>query len=319
MAAMPAALDAYRVSLCAVGVVPFSDGFSSADTGPETWTLSMCVAAGATVHLGTRVIAMPPGRVVLIPPAAARAKTDGELAQLRMHFELSGGAELIAGALAGEPLVLAPDELRDALGVRLRRDLEQGGALDAACCARAEALLHLSVAAALEQTDAAPRVARNEDDAERQLRPVLRYIDAHLDEPLDNARLAAFVHASESHFIRMFRRVIGCTPARHVQERRVSLAAELLERTNLTIDEIAERCGFANRFHFSRVFAQRMVEPPGRYRNLHGPRNGPDTRPATRATSGWETLGDLEAPAQDRIQAPPQPPPRASSRPHKWA
>jgi AraC-like DNA-binding protein len=75
------------------------------------------------------------------------------------------------------------------------------------------------------------------DDSERQLRPVLRYIDAHLGEPLDNARLAAFVHASESHFIRLFRRVIGCTPARHVQERRVRHAAELLARTNLTIDD----------------------------------------------------------------------------------
>jgi transcriptional regulator GlxA family with amidase domain len=102
-----------------------------------------------------------------------------------------------------------------------------------------------------------------------------------LAEVLPNAKLAELAHASESHFIRMFRRVVGCTPARHVQERRVSRAAELLERTNLTIDEIAERCGFANRFHFSRVFAQRMVEPPGRYRSLHGARTASGIGPAT--------------------------------------
>ena len=61
-------------------------------------------------------------------------------------------------------------------------------------------------------------------------------------------------------------------------------AAELLAHTDLTIDEIAERCGFANRFHFSRVFAQRMVEPPGRYRALHGSngsRAAADPGPAT--------------------------------------
>jgi transcriptional regulator GlxA family with amidase domain len=59
-----------------------------------------------------------------------------------------------------------------------------------------------------------------------------------------------------------------------VQERRVQRAAELLARTTLSIDEIAERCGFANRYHFSRVFAQRMAAPPGRYRAHHAPRPG---------------------------------------------
>ncbi len=281
VAAAEAAFDTYQIHLMVADVVPFSEGFAADETGPTTWTLSVCLAAGATIHLGARVIAMPPGRVVLIPPAAARAKTDGDVAQLRLNFEPQGLALEHAPALGREPLVLPPDELRDALGARLRRELETKLAPGAATCARAKALLHLSVAAAFELSDDRARDARHADDAERQLRPVLRYIDAHLDEPLENARLAAFVHASESHFIRMFRRVVGCTPARHVQERRVSHAAELLERTSLTIDEIAERCGFANRFHFSRVFAQRMVEPPGRYRALHGSRGSLAAGPAT--------------------------------------
>jgi AraC-like DNA-binding protein len=267
-----AALDAYQVRLIALGVVPLADGFASDSPGPTPWTLSVCAAAGATLHLGARVIALPPGRVVLIPPAAARAKTDGDVTQLRLQFQPSASASEPAAALGTQPLVLGPDELRDTLSARLRRDLEAGRTLGAATCARAKALVHLSVAAAFELGVSAPHESQHSDDVERQLRPVLRFIDAHLGEPLENARLAAFVHASESHFIRMFRRVVGCTPARHVQERRVSHAAELLARTHLTIDEIAERCGFANRFHFSRVFAQRMIEPPGRYRALHGAR-----------------------------------------------
>jgi transcriptional regulator GlxA family with amidase domain len=47
------------------------------------------------------------------------------------------------------------------------------------------------------------------------------------------------------------------------------MAADLLLRTSLSIDEIAERSGFANRYHFSRVFAQRMSHPPARFRVLH--------------------------------------------------
>jgi methylphosphotriester-DNA--protein-cysteine methyltransferase len=109
------------------------------------------------------------------------------------------------------------------------------------------------------------------DDAEASCSR-LRYIDAHLAEP--PAASWPSWHASESHFIRSFRRLIGSTPARYVQERRVQRAAELLARTTLSIDEIAERCGFANRYHFSRVFAQRLAEPPGRYRASHAPRSG---------------------------------------------
>ena len=276
-----ARLDAYQIRLLSVGVVPFADGFALEASGSAPWTLSVCEDAGATLHLGSRVIAMPRGGVVLIPPAAGRAKTDGDGAQLRVHFEPSAVAAEHAASLGPEPLVLGADELRDALCARLHRDLAARSAIDAATCARAKALVHLSVAAALEIGSEALRESKPSDDAERQLRPVLRYIDAHLDEPLENARLAAFVHASESHFIRLFRRVVGCTPARHVQERRVRHAAELLARSNLTIDEIAERCGFANRFHFSRVFAQRMVEPPGRYRTLYGSRTELQNAPAT--------------------------------------
>lgn len=80
----------------------------------------------------------------------------------------------------------------------------------------------------------------------------------------------------------MFRRVLGRTPARHVQERRVAIAADLLVGTALSIDEIAERCGFANRYHFTRVFAQLMSHPPARFRALQGERRdgaGFDTSP----------------------------------------
>ena len=106
---------------------------------------------------------------------------------------------------------------------------------------------------------------------------MLRYIDAHLADLLPNSKLAELAHASESHFIRMFRRTLGRTPARHVQERRVSNAAELLVRTSFSIDEIAERCGFANRYHFSRVFAQRMAHPPARFRAIHAAARLPES------------------------------------------
>ena len=273
--------DAYQLSLLWLGVVPFAERWEPAVSGRVSWRLSFCDDSGALLRLGERVIALPAERVVLIPPGAATLKPEGDVLQLLVQFELSETPAENSPSLGAEPLILAPDDLRDRLCVRLRRDLEADASAGAPTCARARALVNLSVAAAFDLGRDSQVENERDDDAERQLRPVLRYIDAHLAEPLENPRLAAFVHASESHFIRLFRRVVGCTPARHVQERRVQRAAELLAETSLTIDEIAERCGFANRFHFSRVFAQRMDEPPGRYRASRGSRPGHEARPAT--------------------------------------
>jgi hypothetical protein len=44
-------------------------------------------------------------------------------------------------------------------------------------------------------------------------------------------------------------------------------AADALVSTQHSIEEIAQSCGFANRYHFTRVFSQRMGCPPARYRS----------------------------------------------------
>jgi AraC-like DNA-binding protein len=267
-----AALDAYQVRLAWLGVVPFADRWAPDAGDPGLWRLSFRDEGEATLHYRDSSTPLPPRRPVLIAPAAARgAKADGDAPHLLVEFLLEGVLEDSVHALGATPFALAADELRDRLCARLLHDLAHGRP-SSATFARAKAAVHLVVASAFELDADPSSLYLGSDDTERQLRPVLRYIDAHLDEPLDNTRLAALVHASESHFIRSFRRLVGSTPARHVQERRVQRAAELLARTTLSIDEIAERCGFANRYHFSRVFAQRMAEPPGRYRANHASR-----------------------------------------------
>jgi AraC family transcriptional regulator len=105
------------------------------------------------------------------------------------------------------------------------------------------------------------------NEGQRELLAVLHYIDDHLAEPLSNSKLAEIALSSESRFIRRFREATGKTPGRYVQDRRLRRAAELLVSSDQTIDQIAESCGFANRYYFTRVFAQRMGCPPARYRS----------------------------------------------------
>jgi len=267
-----ARLDTIAVRLTRLEVGRFGAFLPSPQAGLSHWHLSFHERGRATLALPGRFVEFPPGRAVLISPElAAEAKPQGDALELVALFELTGGA---AESWAPEgTIVLGPNSLRDGLARGLLETL-RGGDATASQTSRAQALLHLCVAAALDEAAELERPSGGAAlDARSQLQPALRYIDGHLGELLPNAKLAELAHASESHFIRMFRRELGRTPARYVQERRVASAVELLLGTSLSVDEIAERCGFANRYHFSRVFAQLMLHPPARFRKLHTERS----------------------------------------------
>nr|MBA3685357.1 helix-turn-helix transcriptional regulator [Planctomycetota bacterium] len=100
----------------------------------------------------------------------------------------------------------------------------------------------------------------------KAVHPALAHIEDRLGEPISNRQLAALCAMTEDRFIRRFRDEVGQTPAQFVLERRVATAAQRLLFTDDPIDAIAERSGFANRFHFSRIFAARMGAPPAAYR-----------------------------------------------------
>ncbi|MBN1436321.1 MAG: helix-turn-helix transcriptional regulator [Sedimentisphaerales bacterium] len=102
--------------------------------------------------------------------------------------------------------------------------------------------------------------------AQSRFSHLFRYIDDHLNMPLENELLADLCHQSTSHFIRSFSREMHQSPAKYVQERRVASAAQRLVFSDDSIDQIAAQTGFSNRFHFSRVFARYMTVPPATYR-----------------------------------------------------
>ena len=63
-----------------------------------------------------------------------------------------------------------------------------------------------------------------------------------------------------------FRSHFGCTVNDYINTRRVEEALGLLEKTDLSIEEISERIGFTSASYFSRIFKQKMGMPPMRFR-----------------------------------------------------
>ncbi len=99
-----------------------------------------------------------------------------------------------------------------------------------------------------------------------QLDRVLRHVEEHLAGPVGVADLAARAHVSEFHFSRLFRAATGTSPHRYVVQRRVARARELLTGTDLTVAQVAVRCGFADQSHLTRHTRRLLGAPPGALR-----------------------------------------------------
>jgi transcriptional regulator GlxA family with amidase domain len=105
-----------------------------------------------------------------------------------------------------------------------------------------------------------------EVDESSRLREVLAWAQAHLDEPLPVDELAARALMSPRSFARHFRAATGASPHAWLLAQRVGLAQELLEQSDLGIDEVARRSGFGAPTTLRHHFALRVGTSPQAYR-----------------------------------------------------
>jgi transcriptional regulator GlxA family with amidase domain len=94
----------------------------------------------------------------------------------------------------------------------------------------------------------------------------ITYMMQHLDQPLQVATLAATVNVSPSHFFALFKRRIGSAPMDYFTRLRMQRACRSLERTSLSVKEIASELGYDDPFYFSRVFKSVNRMSPSDYR-----------------------------------------------------
>lgn len=106
-------------------------------------------------------------------------------------------------------------------------------------------------------------IPRTDDDV---LGELLEWTERRLEQPLTVAELARQAGLGERTFLRRFTAATGTTPHRWLTERRLERAQRLLERTDLSIDEIAARCGYGSAAALRHQFARLRGTSPSRYR-----------------------------------------------------
>lgn len=96
-----------------------------------------------------------------------------------------------------------------------------------------------------------------------RLRHVIEYIDAHLDEDLTLAELAAVAGFSVSHFKPLFKEAAGMPVHRFVLERRVEHARTRLLDGTRSITQVALETGFSHPSHMARCMRRVLGVTPG--------------------------------------------------------
>jgi transcriptional regulator GlxA family with amidase domain len=110
------------------------------------------------------------------------------------------------------------------------------------------------------------KMLQNPSPLKTRLAPALNLLTSRFTAPPRVADLAAACELSENHFSRLFRQAMGQTPAHFGLMVRLDEACRRLALAPESIDDIAAQTGFANRFHFSRVFTAAIGLPPAAYR-----------------------------------------------------
>lgn len=94
------------------------------------------------------------------------------------------------------------------------------------------------------------------------------FIAESLGSELSVARLAAEVHLSPEHFAHCFKNTYGVPPYRFIRQERVNAAQRLLQRSSLSIAQIAAAVGFASQSHFTQVFRQDTGHTPAQWQRM---------------------------------------------------
>ena len=232
------------------------------------WRLYRNDDSGATLTTPNGTVPLDPDTFYVVPPggqttiACAR-----EIGHFYIHFDIVGVPGITLRAIMHEPVSLGNIESLNFITRHIEQRAHQAGAPDVGLQYLIKSAIYLAIERYLSvlAEDDIKQLGQHTSDIE-PVRPALDYIEAHLTEHIENAQLAQLCGLQREYFIRRFRECVGRTPIHYILERRVTLAAQLLLFSSITIEAIAQQTGLNNRVYLTRMFRKFLHETPAAYR-----------------------------------------------------
>lgn len=103
-------------------------------------------------------------------------------------------------------------------------------------------------------------------DLQEKIKAILNYIQENYDRDISIEEVASLCDFSEYHFMRFFKKYVGTSCLKYINNYRLEKAAELLKSNNSSITEISLDCGFNNLSYFNKLFKRKYHLTPREFR-----------------------------------------------------
>ncbi len=105
-------------------------------------------------------------------------------------------------------------------------------------------------------------------DQKEVVKKVIDYIERNLEKEINLDNISKNIGYSKFHLNRIFTEHTGITIYKYLQNRRLTVAAEKLVKTDKKIIQIAYEAGYDTQQSFSFAFKQVYLYPPKIYRDI---------------------------------------------------
>ena len=101
---------------------------------------------------------------------------------------------------------------------------------------------------------------------DESLEKVVEYIEANLSSDLSIATISRRTNVSKSVLYRGFHSAFGMTVGEYIKTRRIEYSIALMRSGSISVEELAQRSGFASSSYYSREFKKQTGLSPAKYK-----------------------------------------------------
>jgi len=222
----------------------------------STWEIICCTAGTGSITLENETLSYHQGQCVLLPPHQRHFEKECSAENIYLHLSdpLLAGKEAVLLEAQPQPYFL--EALEAALFHFHSASPDRYALLS-------------SYGSILSCYLSAPLAAGHQPDiAEEIEQHILMHFESTTYELDDYLHTLPF---SYDYLRRLFQKRTGSTPHRFLEDKRLKKASELLtgpKSQNLTIADVAHRCGYREPLYFSRVFKKKYGFSPSLFQKL---------------------------------------------------
>ncbi|MCR5055040.1 MAG: AraC family transcriptional regulator [Lachnospiraceae bacterium] len=134
--------------------------------------------------------------------------------------------------------------------------------------------------------------AKSKRPLPKYIREAIDYIDNNFEQDLKISDVAVNCSISESHFRRMFEETMNMSPVEYLNYVRIKRACALMEKEDVSMEEIGFKVGFTTPSTFNRNFKRFTGTTPYKWKREKDKGMRPGDKMNITAKPGWEGLTD---------------------------